>query len=238
MPFSGPSLNGIAAIKAYPIAQLADRTMLWDSSDHANPKLYVFNSASTATDDDNLVLMPSGSPAAGRWIKHAVASGGGGVTVDSQIITTITIPATGPIFPALTPTVTPSAIGETRYVFRRYIGAAPFNGSQNIGLILTRSAYFTSIGLTASDWQNDLSGLIDIELTTENGNPIANDPYLDETSQLRIEPDYAGQRAIVRAASASFQFQNGARQARIALYDTGLPIAGSAAKWWEWGGWF
>jgi hypothetical protein len=240
MPSSGPFLSGISAIKSYTIGQLANRTALWDAAIHNAPVLYVFNSASTATADDNLILMPSGSPAAGRWEKVVVASGGGGggVTVDSVVATSITMTPTGPIFPSIKPSVTPTAIGETRFVYRRYTGDALFNGFQLIGLTLTRSAYFTAVDLTPGGWVSDRSGVIDIEYLTLNGNPIGSDPSLNETSELRVEPDYAGQRIVHRGATAFGNFHIGSNQARIIDFTSALPVAGSTTQWWQWGSWF
>lgn len=236
MPASGPSLNGIAAIKAFTSSQLADRTILWDSSVHNAARLYVYNSASTAAADDNLILMPADNPAAGRWERNVAAASGGGVTVDSVIATSIPDQPFGTAnIPALSLTATPTAIGQTVLVYRRYSGI--YNNlifGVSSGLVITRSALYTAIGLTANDWVTDGNGIIDIEyLTTNNGDPIAYFPGLSATNDLKIEPNFDRQRLISRAMTTAGTFHR-TESARVETYDTGLPVAGSTTYWWDW----
>ncbi|MEH1902522.1 MAG: hypothetical protein V7L04_14155 [Nostoc sp.] len=77
---TGYAIANIAALKALTSSQRIDGySRLVKSDAKSNPAWYTFISTSTATPDDNLVVLPSDNPSAGRWIKSSGSATGGGV---------------------------------------------------------------------------------------------------------------------------------------------------------------
>lgn len=75
---TGYSIADIAALKALTSSQRIDgysRLVKADAS--GNPAWYTFIAASTATPDDDTVVLPDDSPGTGRWIKSSGSSSGG-----------------------------------------------------------------------------------------------------------------------------------------------------------------
>ena len=68
------------AVKAISAADRANGQILFN---YGTDKFYKFDSASSATDDDDLVLQPT--VGTGRWL--AITSGGGGASGDSLVQT-------------------------------------------------------------------------------------------------------------------------------------------------------
>jgi hypothetical protein len=69
---TGYAIASISALKSLSSSQRADsyarlvKSVAW----------YIFDASSTATADDDLVLMPDDSPSAGRWVKIGGSGGG------------------------------------------------------------------------------------------------------------------------------------------------------------------
>jgi hypothetical protein len=239
MPASSAFTSGIAAIKSYTIAQLADRTALWDASIHNAPVPYVFDAASSATADDINVLMPSGSPAVGRWVKAAT---GGGITLNSNVTLTTNFiqppggydPLLNPtgvntwLVPSINPTSIPTAIGQTLLINRLYTGSLlnPFTFSTTI-IEISRSAYYTAIGLAAADWRTDRSGSVSVQYISDGGNPVTSDPSNNLIADLSVQPDYVGQMAVI-----SGQGWSSTRRSQVQGFTNNLP--GVQGGWWDW----
>ncbi|MBN3875245.1 hypothetical protein [Nostoc sp. JL23] len=75
---TGYAIASIAALKALTSSQRADsyarlvKSVGW----------YMFDASSTATGDDDLVLLPDDNPSTGRWIKIGGSGGGGGGNIN------------------------------------------------------------------------------------------------------------------------------------------------------------
>jgi hypothetical protein len=72
---TGYAIASIAALKALTSSQRTDSYARLVKSVSA---WYIFDSSSTATDDNDLILLPIDNPSAGRWIKIGGGGGGGG----------------------------------------------------------------------------------------------------------------------------------------------------------------
>lgn len=84
---TGYAIANISAIKALTSSQRTDGYSRQVQADSTGlPAWYTFIGASTATSDDDLVLLPNDSPSAGRWLKSGGA--GGGASFGGQIICT------------------------------------------------------------------------------------------------------------------------------------------------------
>ncbi|BBD69536.1 hypothetical protein NIES4072_31310 [Nostoc commune NIES-4072] len=84
---TGYAIANIAAIKALAPNQRTDGYTRQAQSDATgNPAWYTFLAASTAKDDNDLVLLPNDNPGNGRWHKNGGA--GGGASFGGQIICT------------------------------------------------------------------------------------------------------------------------------------------------------
>ncbi|MEH1821528.1 MAG: hypothetical protein V7L31_21015 [Nostoc sp.] len=85
---TGYAIADIATLKALTSSQRVDGySRLVKSDANGLPSWYAFVSASTATADDDLVLLPTDSPSTGRWLKSG-GVGGGGASFGGQIICT------------------------------------------------------------------------------------------------------------------------------------------------------
>ncbi|MEH1808509.1 hypothetical protein [Nostoc sp.] len=71
---TGYAITSISALKALTSSQRADSYARLVKSVSA---WYIFDTSSTATADDDLILMPNDSPSTGRWIKIGGSGGGG-----------------------------------------------------------------------------------------------------------------------------------------------------------------
>lgn len=84
---TGYAIANIAAIKALTLSQRTDGYTRQAQSDATgNPAWYTFLASSTASADDDLVLLPLDNPSTGRWHKNGGA--GGGASFGGQIICT------------------------------------------------------------------------------------------------------------------------------------------------------
>lgn len=81
---TGYAIASIAALKALTSSQRVDsyarlvKSVGW----------YMFDASSTATSDDDLVLLPDDNPSAGRWIKIGGSGGTGNINFTGSIICT------------------------------------------------------------------------------------------------------------------------------------------------------
>ncbi|MFK0731420.1 MAG: hypothetical protein ACFKPT_02575 [Gloeotrichia echinulata GP01] len=72
---TGYAIADIATVKALTSSQRIDGySRLVKSDVNGNPSWYTFINDSTATPDDNSVLLPDDSPSVGRWIKSSGSS--------------------------------------------------------------------------------------------------------------------------------------------------------------------
>ncbi|HYW20247.1 MAG TPA: hypothetical protein VE956_13245, partial [Nodularia sp. (in: cyanobacteria)] len=84
---TGYAIADIATLKTLTSSQRVDGYSRQVKADaNGLPSWYTFINASTATGDDDLVLLPNDSPSNGRWLKSGGA--GGGASFGGQIICT------------------------------------------------------------------------------------------------------------------------------------------------------
>lgn len=84
---TGYAIADIPTLKALTSSQRVDGYSRQVNNDaNGCPSWYTFINASTATGDDDLVLLPNDNPSTGRWLKNGGASGG--ASFGGQIICT------------------------------------------------------------------------------------------------------------------------------------------------------
>lgn len=244
MPASGPSLSGIAEIKALNSSQIADRTILWDSSIRTEIVPYVYNASSSAAADDNLVLMPADNPVAGRWQKSPAASPGGGGSFNfdfSQINAQLsTMPAIA------------GAEGEVRHVVRHqaFQDLSAFGGSDTriqtpyhglVGCTIKRSAvwqYSTALtGGFGGEWFAASVSPIEIVVASSNGVAVT-ETLTVSPEELKIKADVMAQVAYVwyynTASTGEKSGWTGWRAAKMSDSPELVPVGASGAPYWLW----
>ncbi len=93
---TGYAIASIAAIKALTSSQRTDGySRLVKTDANGKPAWYTFISATTATADNDLVLMPDDNPSTGRWLKSGGAGSGGAAFGGAVICTSACTTAAG-----------------------------------------------------------------------------------------------------------------------------------------------
>jgi hypothetical protein len=118
---TGYAIANIAALKALTDSQrISGYTRLVKSDTKGLPAWYTFIDSSTATGDDDSVLLPNDSPTTGRWLKSSGA--GGGASFGGQIICTSNCALGGKAFEFYAPQISLELVVQVGFGISVYSG--------------------------------------------------------------------------------------------------------------------